>query len=218
MGRQGGAKFCAGVMALAGATAWCAGEVTVDKKPVVVERKTFDSAHRPAEMPPLDAGEAAVTESRFDCAAELTYKVIDRNPTNSGCTTTLRVQSVHLTITLKVVVWLPVSAPNQLTAHEEGHKQIDQRIYDEAKSIAEGEGKLIDGRVVDATAADCAAAENKATQSAAENVCKRYLKSVGQMAERINQRYDDLTSHGTRISPAPEKAVEQAFECERPKP
>ena len=193
----------------------CFGEVTVEQKPVVVERKSFDPAHRPAEMPPLKAGEAAVTESRFDCSADLSYRVTDRNPTAGGCTTTLRVESVHLTLTLKILIWLPTSAPAKLVAHEEGHGRIDQRIYEEAKSLAETEGKSTDGQLISATAADCTAAENKASQSAADEICKRYLQSVGQRTQRINQHYDSITSHGTKHSPAEDKAIEQAFDRER---
>ena len=193
----------------------CLGEVTVDQKPVVVERKTFDPAHRPAEMPPLKAGEAAVTESRFDCSADLSYRVTDRMPTANGCTTTMRVQSVHLTLTLKILIWLPTSAPPKLMAHEEGHSRIDQRVYAEAKSQAENEGRSADGQLISASAADCTAAENKATQSAADEICKRYLQSVGQRTQRINQHYDSITSHGTKLSPAEDKAIEQAFDRER---
>ena len=68
-------------------TAHCFGEVTIEQKPAVIERKSFDPAHRPPEMPPLKPGEAAVTESQFDCAADLTYKVVDRNQTSDGCKT-----------------------------------------------------------------------------------------------------------------------------------
>jgi hypothetical protein len=102
-----------------------------------------------------------------------------------------------------------------LAAHEDGHKQIDQRVFDQARSVAEREAAVLDGQLINATAADCAAAVNKATQSAAENVCKRYLESVGHTADRINRRYDEITSHGTKNSPAPDKAVGQALDCER---
>jgi hypothetical protein len=192
----------------------CPGEVTVDQKPVVIERKTFDPAHRPAEMPPLKAGEAAVTESRFDCSADLSYRVTDRNPTAAGCTTTLRVESVHLTLTLKILIWLPTSAPPKLVAHEDGHSRIDQRIYEEAKTLAESEGKSTDGQLISASAADCTAAENKATQSAADEICKRYLQAVGQRTQRVNQHYDSITSHGTKLAPAEDKAIQQAFDHE----
>jgi hypothetical protein len=199
----------------ASAVSPCLGDVTVEQKPVVVERRTFDPVHRPAEMPPLKAGEAAVTESRFDCSADLSYRVSDRNPTAGGCTTTLRVESVHLTLTLKILIWLPTSAPQKLVAHEEGHSRIDQRIYEEAKTLAETEGRSTDGQLISASAADCTAAENKATQSAADEICKRYLQAVGQRTQRINQHYDSITSHGTKPLPAEDKAIEQAFDRER---
>jgi len=217
MARPSAFAFWLGIATLACVAMPCAGDVTVEQKPIVIEHKTFDPAHRPPEMPPLKPGEAAVTESLFDCAADLTYKVVDRTPTNDGCTTTLRVQSVHLTLSLKVLLWLPAPTPAKLAAHEEGHKQIDQRIYDEAKPLADQAAKSIDGQILSASAVDCTTAENKAAQSAAEGVCKRYLQSVGQRTERINQEYDKITVHGTKASPAEAKAVEQAFDREHPK-
>jgi hypothetical protein len=193
-----------------------AAEVTIEQKPVVVEQRIFDSAHRPGEMPPLKPGEAAVTESHFVCDTDLSYKVLDRTPGEAGCTTSVRIQSVHMTLSLRILIWLPTAAPPKLVAHEQGHQHIDQRIYKEARQIAETEAKLLDGQVKTTSAADCAAAEKKATQSAAEELGKRYLQAVGHRAELINGRYDEITLHGTKTAPAEDKAIEQAFDCERP--
>ena len=70
-------------------------DVTVEQKPVEIERKTFDPNHRPPEMPALKPGEAAVTESRFDCDADISYKIIERKTGDETCAVSLRVQAVH---------------------------------------------------------------------------------------------------------------------------
>src|SRR5215210_6408233 len=57
--------------------------VSVQKKPAVVERKTFDPNNKPAEMPPLNPGELAVTSSQFDCAAEVQI-IPKRSKTRGG--------------------------------------------------------------------------------------------------------------------------------------
>ena len=38
--------------------------VTVDRKPAVIERKKFDPAHHPSDMPALAGNESAVTQSK----------------------------------------------------------------------------------------------------------------------------------------------------------
>jgi hypothetical protein len=190
-------------------------QVTVEKRPPVIERKTFDPAKRPSDMPELKAGEAAVTESRFDCTAQLTYKVTERKTTDTNCSVLLRVLAVQVTLSAKVVVWLPASAPGQLAAHEEGHRQIDQRVYDEAIGEVEKRAKLLEGQTLHASAADCDVAEKKATQAAADAFCDDYLKMIGNRSGRVNDAYDKITAHGIKSEPSPELAVSKAFECDR---
>jgi hypothetical protein len=188
-------------------------DVTIDQKAAVVERKTFDPDHRPPEMPALKPGEAAVTESQFDCDADISYKIIERKSADETCTVSLRVQMVHVTLALKVLVWLPQSVPAKLAAHEEGHRRIDQRVYEEAQSELEKEARLLDGQTLRASAADCETAARQATQSAANAFCQQYLQLVAKRVGRVSDQYDKITAHGTKVIQAEEDAITQAFRC-----
>jgi len=190
-------------------------DVAVERNSVVVERRTFDPAQRPTTMPALRPGEAAVTESQFDCAADLTYKIIERRSDDTSCSVAVKVQAVRVTLSLKVTIWIPAGAPAKLMAHEEGHRQIDERIYEEAVNTAKDGARVLDGQVLRATAADCASAEQNATQSAADEFCRNYLREIGRRAGRISDEYDKLTAHGTKSPPAEDAAIRDAFKCDQ---
>lgn len=186
-------------------------DVTVERKPTVVERKTFDPAHPPADMPPLSGHEAALTQSQYDCSVKLAYEVTDRKNDGAQCTTSLRVRSVRVSLQLKIVIWLPRGAPEQLIAHEEGHRQIDERIFGRADEVARSLASHLDGSELSAQADDCTHAERKATGDAVNRFCHDYLDHMVGRAEDVNAIYDQLTAHGTKAELAPEEAIRQAF-------
>ncbi|HEY2585153.1 MAG TPA: hypothetical protein VGI81_05255 [Tepidisphaeraceae bacterium] len=207
--RLNGLSFL-GLLAL-GAT-FTRADVTVDRQPTVVERRTFDPAHRPADMPPLQGNEAAVTESKFDCKVGMDYRVLDHNRRPDGCAATLQIRGIHIELQLKVLIWLPEHAPAKLVAHEEGHRRIAERVYAQAEQAARAIARPIDGKRVTGDGADCAAAEKRATESTADGFCKECLRQTATTAGRVGDVYDDLTAHGTRAEPAEDEAIRQAFQ------
>jgi hypothetical protein len=186
-------------------------EVTIDHKPLTVERRTFDPAHPPADMPPLKGGEAAVTESKFDCRVGMKYQVVGHKREPNGCVTTLTVQSVQATLQLNVIIWLPKGAAQKLAAHEEGHRRIAEQVYADAQQVARTVAASIDGKEVNGQAADCESADKQATDSFARQFCEQYLKRTFDVARQVGDLYDDLTAHGTRADPAEDEAIRQAF-------
>lgn len=188
--------------------------VTIDRTPATIERRSFDPAHRPADIPPLTPGEAAVTQSQFDCSADVDYKVTDRKSDDVGCTTTVRVQGMKLTLRLRIIIWLPSAAPSALIDHEEGHRQIAVQVYEKGDELAAQIAGKINGLSFTKSAADCPAAEQRAAEQAADEFCHEYLAAIGRRASRVNDAYDRITSHGTRSEPPPQEAIRQAFACE----
>ena len=188
------------------------GDVKVDRKPMVVERRTFDPAHPPADMPPLKGNEAAVTESKFDCRVAMKYELVGHKQSAGGCVTTLKVQHVEATLQLDVIIWLPTGATAKLTAHEEGHCRIAEQIYNGAEGIARNAGAALDGKTVTGQGGDCPAADKQATDSSARQFCQEYLKRTVEVTGQVGETYDELTAHGTRAKPAEDEAIRQAFQ------
>lgn len=188
-----------------------AAEVALTGKPPVVEYKTFDPARPPADMPPLKDDEAAVTQSSFECSVAMRCRIVSRRENAGQCRVSLKVNGVDVTVQLKVVIWLPQAAPAKLAAHEEGHRRIAQRVYKEADAAARSLARALDGRMLTAVGSDCHVAQTRASQSAADQFCHDYLELTNQRAGRIGEIYDRLTAHGTRVEPAEDEAIRQAF-------
>ena len=185
--------------------------IAVDRAPAVVERKTFDPSHLPPEMPPLKPGEAALTQSRFDCNVEMKYVVLNARTNDGRCDTSIRVRAIRLMLRLHVTIWLPQNAPRKLSDHEEGHRQIAEEIYGDAERVARAVAKPIDGKTITGTGDDCPAAQKQAVQSAADDICTKYLDRTGNRTSVVGDMYDDLTGHGTKADPAEQEAIRQAF-------
>lgn len=209
------APLLAWALLLAGASA-AGGAVTVQKKPVVVERKTFDPDDKPAEMPPLNGGELAVTVSHFDCAAEVQL-LTRRSKTRDGRHAhTYTVQAVRMVLGLKVVIWNPTNASAKLKAHEEGHREISEGVYKAAEAHAKAAARKLDGRRVVGEGDTPAAARKAADEAmgAANNqVCQEYMDLTSRAGVRVQNAYDELTGHGAKAI-GEKEAIRQAFHKE----
>jgi hypothetical protein len=187
-------------------------EVTIDRKPAVIERKTFDPAHHPSDMPALAGNESAVTQSQFECNVTLNYELLSRKQQGNSCKTESKVREVGVTLQLRIVIWLPAGATPKLTAHEEGHRQITERVYGSAEKIAGQIAQALDGQTISGEAPDCQGAELRATQTAAGQFCRSYLEQTARPSGHLSEVYDELTAHGTRAEPVEDEAIRQAFE------
>ena len=190
--------------------------VTVQKKPAVVERKTFDPGNPPAEMPPLNAGELAVTSSDYQCGTQVQYAP-RRSKTRGGRhAVSYTVHGVKMVLELKIVIWNPTSASEKLKAHEEGHREISETMYKTAEVHAKAAGQKLDGRRFVGEGDTPEAAEkaaDEALQAANKEVCESYLELTSRAGVRVQNFYDDLTGHGRK--PMAEKdAIKQAFAME----
>lgn len=194
------------------ASAAARGDVVVKIAPAVVERKTFERANPPADMPRLELNEAAVTTSRFDCAAGVKYDLVDQHQKNNQTAATVKVTQVTMTLELHVVIWLPVGASAKLAAHEDGHRQITQAIYAKrAEASAREAAAVIDGKRLSGTGDSWKEAARGAVNPSIQRIGQRYIDLTAGMSGEVNATYDALTRHGTNeLEEA--KAIDQAFD------
>src|SRR6185503_7121775 len=98
----------------------------------------------PAQMPHLDPGEAAVTETTFNCAVKSSTKGTTHRTSDGNTQSIAKVEAIEMTLSLHVIVWLPNKSPQKLTDHEEGHRRIAEQIY---KEHADGAARAEAGKV-----------------------------------------------------------------------
>lgn len=186
--------------------------VVIERSPPDVQQRSFDPKNPPPEMPALRAGEAAVTESNFSCQTVIAATIIDQLPSAAGCTATVRITSVKTTIKLGIVIWLPEGGSRKLTAHEEGHRAIDERFYAGAEEVARRLSEAMIGQRRVGKGRDCDAAAQAAIKEAGDQLCSDYMAAVQYPATRVQALYDEITDHGRnriRETTAIQRAVDQ---------
>ncbi|HEY7086565.1 MAG TPA: hypothetical protein VH518_00670 [Tepidisphaeraceae bacterium] len=198
------------VALFAGPTTFTRGEVTIDRTDAVIEHKTFDPKHPPADMPSLHPNEAAVTQSFFGAESHVGGEVVDRHAVPEGCQASIKVDSVHMTVRLRITVWLPKDAPPKLVKHEEGHRELAEHFYKDAESIAREEAQKLIGQTVTGTGKNCEEAGDNALKHAAQELGQRYLARTDIPCSKAQEIYDQLTLHGTNAF-AESKAIEEAI-------
>lgn len=189
--------------------------VTVEKSPVVVVRRTFDPRNPPKDMPPLGRRADAITHFRFGCSTNASYETISRKrgpAQRGGCTATARINDLDVKLDLEITIWLPRGARRKLVEHEEGHRVIGERVYENAERAAREEARKWVGRTVTGRAANCAAAADAAVRDANQRFSEGYLEATSGWSSRVGDLYDDITDHGRRDDPPVDKAIAQAFE------
>jgi hypothetical protein len=157
-------------------------------------------------MRPLDKDEAAVTTSNFRCEVEISCRTTER-----GAQRDAQVEAVTVKVGLSLIVWLPVRGNTpKLTAHEEGHKQIAQMCYEEARRVARDAAAPLIGRRYDFSGID-ERESSRIINEAAQEACRRYMSGIAEWSAQVNQEYDKITDHG-RNPVGEQDAVKQAFE------
>jgi hypothetical protein len=187
-----------------------AAEVTINRTDAVIERRMFDPSNPPPDMPKLESTEAAVTESYFSVNTNIGGQVIDQQKTDNGCRTSIKVDTVQVTLRLRVTVWLPNGAVPKIVNHEEGHRAIAEYYYRDAESVARHFAEEFIGQTISGSGKDCDSAGEIATKQAAQLLGAKYLGQVDVPCAKAQEIYDQITEHGTNAVKE-EKAIKQAI-------
>jgi hypothetical protein len=183
--------------------------VTVEK-PAVTTR-VFDRDNPPPELPELTDDEAAVCQSQFGASVKVSVRLAQNRSNRNTWTATI--DGVDIGTRLSIVIWLPRGYSRKIKDHEEGHRRISERVYDDLgeatarRLAAEYAGKTISTSLPDRT---YEARAQEVVRKATEDITSRWIDLVSRKAGRVNNDFDDLTDHG-RNRLAVGKAIEQAF-------
>jgi hypothetical protein len=181
--------------------------VTVDRKSPTTHTRTFDPKSPPPDVH-LTGHEAAYTRSTFLCSAAVSYRVTSK----SAGSATIRIDSIQVELNLDDTLFLPKNAPKKLTAHEQGHRQIAERIYlDAADDTARRLAAPLVGQTFTATGPTPDAAADAAAKSAVQKFCDDYTATIPARSSTVNDLFDKLTDHGRNKLPEPD-AIRQAFQ------
>ena len=162
---------------------------SIDKRAAMVTRHTFDPAAPPADMPPLVTPETAACDTDYISNASVSGRSRRLDATHAEVTVT----GVKVTLELKINIWVPGGATQQVIEREEGHRQISEHYYQDADKVAEQVAAERIGTTVTVGGPDLDAEINTALQKIGAEITSEYNRRLNPNAAQ--QRYDDITDH-----------------------
>jgi hypothetical protein len=187
--------------------------VTIDKRPPEVTRKTFDPDKPPNPPPPLHENEIAACETVFHIDLTPRYTPGDSRPNpGAGVRVLVRIDSVNVRLRFQSTIWIPKDAPPRVRPHEEAHRTIGETVYKDAHKHAQAAAQLILGKSFDGEGTTREIAIRDALQKAANPAGQAYMDNTKTPNARLQELFDEITDFGRSPDPPPEKAVGLAFE------
>ncbi len=159
------------------------------KQAATVTRHTFDPVAPPVDMPPLVAPETAVCDTDYISDASVSGRSRKLDSTHAE----VKVTGVKVTLELKINVWVPEGATQQVIEHEKGHQQISEHYYQDADKVAQRVAVEHIGETVSVSGSDLNAGINTALQKIGAEITEQYNRRLNPNAAQ--QRYDDITDH-----------------------
>ena len=174
------------------------------KQAATVTRHTFDPAAPPVDMPPLVAPETAACDTNYISDASVSGRSRKLDATHAEVTVT----GVKVTLALKINIWVPDGATQQVIEHEEGHQQISEHYYQDADKVAQQVAAEHIGETVSVSGSALDAEINAALQKIGAEITAEYDRRLNPNAAQL--RFDDITDH-SRYDIAASDAVTRAL-------
>ena len=163
--------------------------VQITKLPAAYAAHKFDPAAPPPNMPPLHPGEAAVCDADF-----IARSSVGGQPRRTDAThAMLTITRVLMTLQLQTNVWVPNDAPQTITDHEEGHREIAEYYYQTADKVAERIAAGYIGKRVQVTGDDLDVATSQKLLEIATEITDEYTKEINSNSTQL--LYDNITDH-----------------------
>jgi hypothetical protein len=186
--------------------------VKINRESPAVEHRKFDRNNPPADMPPLEPPEAAVTKAVFGVATQFAIQVVSEQNRGGKTVAKVKVTEVTLDLSLKITIWVPSDAAKVIIDHEEGHRQISEYFYEDAEKIARNLAQKYAGKVYEAQGNDAEAAGRAALDKVIEELSQKYMSETQNLAVKANVIYDKITEHSRNQKISVDKAVKQSIE------
>ncbi|HVT88824.1 MAG TPA: hypothetical protein VHD56_08240 [Tepidisphaeraceae bacterium] len=195
------------VLALAGLAD---AQVTVSQADSVIQRKYFDPNNRPGDMPKLNPRESAVTQSFFGADSRVGGAVVRKKQIGDEWQAWVKVDTVRMTLQMRVTIWLPNNPVPKLVNHEEGHRRIAELYYQDAEPTARELADHLLGQEITGKGANPEAAADNALKEAAETLGQQYMGRIDIPCGKAEDLFDEITIHGTNAI-REEEAIKQAI-------
>jgi hypothetical protein len=105
----------------------------------------------------------------------------------------LTITKVMMTLQLQTNIWVPDDAPQTITDHEEGHREIAEYTYQSADQIAERIASSYIGKRVEVAGEDLDSASSQKLLEIATEITNAYTTQINNSPTQL--LYDHITDH-----------------------
>lgn len=168
------------------------GAVEVSVEPPTVAYVEYDPRRPPAELPGDGGDGVGVCQNVFEIEASISSSIDVLSPT------AVRAYPADFTIItrLRVTIYTPHGAPQQLLEHEHGHRTIGEYYYGNAEAAARAAAASLQGAPFEAHGADRTAAERAVGEQVLDALKNGFMLRTHARSAAANARYDAITRHG----------------------
>jgi hypothetical protein len=163
--------------------------VQITKLPASYLSHKFDPAAPPPALPPLHPGEAAVCDADFIARSSVRGQPRRTDATHA----ILIITNVMMTLQLETNIWVPIDAPQTITDHEQGHREIAEYYYQTADKLAERIAAGYIGKRVEVTGDDLDSASSQKLLEIATEITNEYTREINSSPTQL--LYDNITDH-----------------------
>ena len=160
----------------------------IEKQPPVVTTRRFNPANPPRDMPPLQPGELAVTDTNFGSDA-----LVSGHLRSSGGDGAETITQVRVQLQLKITIWVPEDVTEKVLEHEEGHRQISEAYYASADEVVRRIGAAYIGKQIPISGGDLSVAAQSALQQIGSEITVEYNRQLD--PEPAQLKFDSITDH-----------------------
>lgn len=186
-----------------------AAPVLIEKKPPVVERRTFESGN-PNKEAPLKEGEDAITIWDFRFGVNVGYDEVYSRKEKDLIKAVISVNRIRINLELPITIWVPSNINEKLENHENGHRQIAEEIYRGADQTALRQAEAVIGKFYDGFGKTKEDAIKDAQSKAAHELNRDYCRDTATYSRLVSDIYDRATKHGKNRKPE-FIAIQEAF-------
>jgi len=155
-------------------------------------------------MPQLAPDELAVCDSNFLSDANVGGDAHETDSTHAIVTVT----TVTVNLQLNVTIWVPASASQHVIEHEQGHREISERFYQDADKLAAKIAAPYLGKKFEISGTDLHGELSRSLQKMGDEITEEYSRELNPNPTQL--RYDAITDH-SRNDVSAKDAVAQAL-------
>ena len=185
-------------------------EITVKKAPPGVKQRNLEMGHLVGKAPKMHKNEKGVTVSKFMLKVRFEIDIVSKQNSGDNFIVVLRPTRTLIQLSLPITIWIPLGAPKRLVEHENGHRSIAERIYEDADDIARYHAAAVLKDTFEGRGATEAEAIQIAYTKAAVKLNREYRSAVYDYSRCVNEEYDRITRHGLEDID-PQVAVNKSF-------